>query len=271
MVARTVKGMLGDTVFAEDIGQEVFINLFYSLQEFRGESKLSTYIQKIAVNLTLNEIKRRKRFFSMFSHKANNEMHEFEIADHDTEERKEASEIVNKALLAMDPKFRIIVTMRMLQGYSTKETAEILDLPIGTVLSRLSRAQEQLRIYFKKTMNKMNTSEIKNLIISSLNQDADTSEVSGRMEEEGISYNFSENFGDKVLDKLFSAGLTVKREVEFVKYMNFAFYRIALTGVAAIVILLISIFLMQGSLSINSFLGFSDSYDESIVCLLTGN
>jgi RNA polymerase sigma-70 factor (ECF subfamily) len=145
MVARTVKGMLGDSVFAEDIGQEVFINLFYSLPEFRGESKLSTYIQKIAVNLTLNEIKRRKRFFSMFSQKANNEMHEFEIADHDTEERKEASEIVSRALLAMDPKFRIIVTMRMLQGYSTKETAEILDLPMGTVLSRLSRAQEQLR------------------------------------------------------------------------------------------------------------------------------
>jgi len=145
MVARTVKGMLGDTVFAEDIGQEVFINLFYSLKEFRGESKLSTYIQKIAVNLTLNEIKRRKRFLSMFSHKPNNEMHEFEIADHDTEDRKEASEIVNKALLAMDPKFRIILTMRMLQGYSTKETAEILDLPVGTVLSRLSRAQDQLR------------------------------------------------------------------------------------------------------------------------------
>ena len=145
MVARTVKGMLGDTVFAEDIGQEVFINLFYSLKEFRGESKLSTYIQKIAVNLTLNEIKRRKRFLSMLSHKPNNEMHEFEIADHDTEDRKEASEIVNKALLAMDPKFRIILTMRMLQGYSTKETAEILDLPVGTVLSRLSRAQDQLR------------------------------------------------------------------------------------------------------------------------------
>ena len=145
MVARTVKAMLGDSVFAEDIGQEVFIKLYYSLSEFRGEAKLSTYIQKIAVNLTLNEIKRRKRFFSMFSQKANNEMHEFEVADHDTEERKEASEIVNKALLGLDPKFRIIVTMRMLQGYSTKETAEILDLPLGTVLSRLSRAQEQLR------------------------------------------------------------------------------------------------------------------------------
>jgi RNA polymerase sigma-70 factor (ECF subfamily) len=72
-------------------------------------------------------------------------MHEFEIADHDTEGRKDASELVSKALGKMDPKFRIIVAMRMLQGYSTKETAEILDLPLGTVLSRLSRAQEQLK------------------------------------------------------------------------------------------------------------------------------
>jgi RNA polymerase sigma-70 factor, ECF subfamily len=150
MVARTVKSMLGDSVFSEDIGQEVFIKLYYSLSEFRGEAKLSTYIQKIAVNLTLNEIKRRKRFFSMFSQKGNNEMYEFEVADHDTAERKEASELVNKALLAMDPKFRVIVMMRMLQGYSTKETAEILDLPVGTVLSRLSRAQEQLKSILEK-------------------------------------------------------------------------------------------------------------------------
>jgi len=142
--------MLGYFDFAEDIGQEVFITLFFSLSEFRGEAKLSTYIQKIAVNLTLNEIKRRKRFFSMFSQKGNSEMYEFEVADHDNEERKEASEIVNKALLAMDPKFRVIVMMRMLQGYSTKETAEILDLPLGTVLSRLSRAQEQLKNILKK-------------------------------------------------------------------------------------------------------------------------
>ena len=81
----------------------------------------------------------------MFSQKGNNEMYEFEVADHDPQGKNEAAEIVNKALMKMDPKFRIIVTMRMLQGYSTKETAEILDLPLGTVLSRLSRAQEQLK------------------------------------------------------------------------------------------------------------------------------
>ena len=151
MVARTVKGMLGDSVFAEDIGQEVFIKLYYSLPEFRGEAKLSTYIQKIAVNFTLNEIKRRKRFFSMFAQKGNNEMYEYEVADIDNEEKREATEIVNKALMSIEPKFRIVVAMRMLQGYSTKETAEILDLPLGTVLSRLSRAQEQL----KEILNKL--------------------------------------------------------------------------------------------------------------------
>ncbi len=117
----------------------------------------------------------------------------------------------------------------------------------------------------------MKASEIKNLMISSLNDDADAIEVPGRLEKEGISYNFSHNFSDKVLNKLFSAGLILKREVEFVKYMNFAFYRIALTGVAAIAVLLISIFIIEGSLSLNSFLGLSDNYDESIVCLLTGN
>ena len=145
MVARTVKGMLGDTVYSEDIGQEVFVKLYYSLSDFRGEAKLSTYIQKIAVNLTLNEIKRRKRFFSTFSHAGDEKIHEIDIADHDNEERRDAKELVNKALQGLEPKFRVILTMRMLQGYSTKETAEILGLPMGTVLSRLSRAQDQIK------------------------------------------------------------------------------------------------------------------------------
>jgi RNA polymerase sigma-70 factor, ECF subfamily len=150
MVARTIKGMLGDSVYAEDIGQEVFIKLYYSLAEFRGDSKLSTYIQRIAVNLTLNEIKKRKRTFTLFSQKGDDELSGLEIPDHGSGERSEAAEIVNKALMALEPEFRIVVTMRMLQGYSTKETAEILDLPVGTVLSRLFRAQEQLRTIINK-------------------------------------------------------------------------------------------------------------------------
>jgi hypothetical protein len=117
----------------------------------------------------------------------------------------------------------------------------------------------------------MKPSEIKNLMISALDAEADPVEVSRKVEEEGISYNFSPGFGDSVLKRIYSAGATLNREFEFVKYLNFAFYRIAVAGVAAIIILAITIFLTQGSFSLNSFLGLSDNYDESIVCLLTGN
>lgn len=88
--------------------------------------------------------------FSLFLSKGNNEMYEYEIPDEESSDKREAKELVNKALMQLDPKFRIVVVMRMLQGYSTKETAEILKLPLGTVLSRLSRAQEQLKEILQK-------------------------------------------------------------------------------------------------------------------------
>jgi len=117
----------------------------------------------------------------------------------------------------------------------------------------------------------MKPAEIKELIINSLSADNNVEDTMRKLEEAGVKYSFSEGFRDKVLDRIFSAAVTINREIEFVRSLNTIFYRIALTGVAAIAILLISIFLMEGSLSFNSFLGLSDSYDESIVCLLTGN
>lgn len=117
----------------------------------------------------------------------------------------------------------------------------------------------------------MKPAEIKELIINSLSSDSDSGDTMRKLEEAGLKYSFSDGFRNKVLDRLFSATVAVNREMDFVRSMSSVFYRIALTGIAAIVILLISIFLMEGSLSFNSFLGLSDSYNESIVCLLTGN
>jgi hypothetical protein len=117
----------------------------------------------------------------------------------------------------------------------------------------------------------MKPAEIKKLIIGSLDAGAAPEEIARQLEYEGVSYDFSKGFSDRVIDKIFTASLAVNREIEFVRNMNQVFYRFALTGVAAIVILLISIYLMEGSISFNSFLGLGDSYDESIVCLLTGN
>lgn len=145
MVARTVKGMLGDAAFAEDIGQDAFVRLYRSLNDFRGEAKLSTYLNRIAVNLTLNEIKRRKSHGSMLLSTEEGEGHLRVISDEDDSERRDTKELMNKALAMLEPKFRIVVVMRLLEGYSTKETAGVLKVPQGTVLSRLSRAQDQLK------------------------------------------------------------------------------------------------------------------------------
>lgn len=117
----------------------------------------------------------------------------------------------------------------------------------------------------------MKKDKVKELVINSLSSDFDSGAAMQKLEEAGVNYSFSAGFRDKVLDRIFYAAVSVNREIEFVRSMNSVFYRIALSGVAAIVILLISIILKEGSLSFNSFLGLSDSYDESIVCLLTGN
>lgn len=117
----------------------------------------------------------------------------------------------------------------------------------------------------------MDSSEIKKLLINSLNEDQDPGQIAASLEDRGITYDFSRGFTGRVLDRIFSADVKVAREIEFTKYLNIAFSRIALTGVAAIVLLLISIFMMEGSLSFNSILGVGDTDTESIVCLLTGN
>lgn len=117
----------------------------------------------------------------------------------------------------------------------------------------------------------MEASEIKKVMISSLESDSGNEELISKLETNGIDYDFSDKFASKVLDSIFSVQTKVSREIEFARSLNIAFSRIALTGIAAIVLLLISIFLMEGSLSINSLLGINDTYDESIVSLLTGN
>jgi len=117
----------------------------------------------------------------------------------------------------------------------------------------------------------MKRSEIKKLIISSLDANYAPENAIRQLEEEDLSFDFSETFTGKVIERIFASGVVVNRELEFIRNMSSAFYRIALTGVAAIVLLLISIFLIEGSISLNSFLGLGDTFDESILCLLTGN
>ncbi|MFQ5822886.1 MAG: RNA polymerase sigma factor [bacterium] len=143
-VAATVIGMLGKCQETEDVGQEVFIRFYKALHSFHAESSLGTYLTRIAMNLSLNELKRRKRrqlFFKNFE----DDMTEIAIDPDDTITKHERQELVQNAIQKLEPGFRVVIVLRLINGYSTDETAKILDLPIGTVLSRLSRAQKKLK------------------------------------------------------------------------------------------------------------------------------
>lgn len=145
LVAKTVVGMLGNTQQAEDTGQEVFIRFYQSMSQFKGDSALGTYLTRIAINLSLNALKKQKREKTGDLTKT-----EYRLSSEDVTERIDNKEIIEKALAKLDAKYRSVVILRLVEGYSTKVTADILKLPLGTVLSRLSRAQKKLKELLKQ-------------------------------------------------------------------------------------------------------------------------
>ncbi len=147
-VAATVIGMLGRGQEAEDVGQETFIRCYQSLGRFRGDASLGTYLTRIAMNLSLNAIKRRKRQRWRFVSRDGETDYPLPEPAFDGEawdDARERRRLVHTAIEKLPPKHRAVVVLRIIEGFSTQETADILDIPLGTVLSRLSRAQSKLK------------------------------------------------------------------------------------------------------------------------------
>lgn len=148
-VAATVIGMLGPGGAADDVGQEVFVRFWRALDGFRGEAALKTYLTRIAINLSLNELRRRQRFSSRFVSRDREPdaapLDEPALDGAAPLHRREARRIVHAALQRLQPEHRAVVVVRMIEGHSTKDAAEILGVAPGTVMSRLSRALRALR------------------------------------------------------------------------------------------------------------------------------
>ena len=146
-VRRTVAGMLGEDGEADDVAQEVFIRLHKSLPKFRGEAQLGTFLHRIAINLSLTALdkKKRRNKWRIFHTNTNQTLANIEDSTH-APERKDMQEMIQSALSTLEPEFRSVVVLRLVQGYSMKETAQMLDIPEGTVASRLARAQKKLQV-----------------------------------------------------------------------------------------------------------------------------
>ncbi|MGH7620278.1 MAG: RNA polymerase sigma factor, partial [Gemmatimonadaceae bacterium] len=148
-VAATAIGMLGSGDDADDVGQETFIRFHGALAKFRGDSSLKTYLVHIAMNLSLNALRRRRRLLARFVSRDETEIDSPSPgAGPDGEvDANELRAFVRAAVNRLSEKHRAVVVLRMFQECSTRETARILGVPEGTVLSRLSRALEELEPY----------------------------------------------------------------------------------------------------------------------------
>jgi RNA polymerase sigma-70 factor (ECF subfamily) len=145
-VAATVIGMLGSGDEAEDVGQETFIRFHRALRNFRGESSLKTYLVHIAMNLSINALRRRRRTLLRFVDvdDAAEAAPEPRVGPAGELDADELQGVVQAAVARLGEKHRAVVVLRLFHEYSTRETAQILGVPEGTVLSRLSRAMKEL-------------------------------------------------------------------------------------------------------------------------------
>ena len=136
--------MLADRGEAEEVAQEVFLRVHRSIREFRGEAKLSTWLYAITSRLCLNRLKSPSRARRV-GEAALMRMADTHPNPGATLEASEMEAAVHRAIGELDGDQRIVVVLRDLQGLAYEEIAAALDLPLGTVRSRLHRARMELK------------------------------------------------------------------------------------------------------------------------------
>ena len=148
----TVLRLVGSAEDAEDILQDAFVRAFEKLDQFQGESSFYTWIYRIAVNLALSGHRRRRVRTAMRPGRrgatARGRHALDESADADPAmplERAEREGIVAAALNRLGPEHRAVVVLKDFDGRRYEEISAILDIPVGTVRSRLHRARCELR------------------------------------------------------------------------------------------------------------------------------
>ncbi len=155
-VAATVIGIMGAGDEAEEVGHETMIKLYRSLDRFKGDSELKTFLTRIAINAALDALRRRqrnlKRFIAPTADDDGGNWEDQIPSDADHAQEYENRQAVNFALRQLKPEFRAVAVLRLMQGFSVEETADILQVAPGTVLSRLSRAKTMLANILRKEL-----------------------------------------------------------------------------------------------------------------------
>lgn len=145
---------LNDYEEAVDLAQDTFVRVYFALDRYHTNYAFSTYIYRIAANLAISELRKRKRrsvlsLTGLFQSEDGQET-EFQppdkrpLADSNVIDA-ERERMIAKAIASLPPKYRLPVVLRDVEGRSYDEVAEILRLGLGTTKSRISRARGMLR------------------------------------------------------------------------------------------------------------------------------
>ncbi|NJK92319.1 MAG: sigma-70 family RNA polymerase sigma factor [Blastochloris sp.] len=153
-----VNQMLQDEALTEDVVQEAFVKAYRSFERFKGESKVGTWLYRIAMNQAYDALRkrnRRQKWLGLFPLQEDEESQPHEAVDEHTAvveaEGRDRQELIREALEKLSPEHRAVVELRLVQGFSTEETARILKLQKGTVLSRLFYSCQKLKKHLKQS------------------------------------------------------------------------------------------------------------------------
>jgi len=153
-ILRYVGNMVGEAE-AEDLTQEIFIKINQALPGFRGESKLSTWIYRIATNTALDRL--RQPTYQQMTSSITGTSVESKEADRNiwTGEkiptiewqvvRKEMGECIQEYIQKLPANYRFVLVLCEIEGFKNQEIAEIMGIPMSTVKIRLHRARERLK------------------------------------------------------------------------------------------------------------------------------
>lgn len=144
-VSRLVRRYVANADDADDLTQNIFVELFRCIGSFRGESSLHTWVYRVALNQCLRHCKRSKAPLTPYDEEVVEAMVDPRPGPAHEAARTELSEQVQDALQGLSPLHRDVVILHELHGLSYQECAEVLEVPVGTVKSRLANAFRRLR------------------------------------------------------------------------------------------------------------------------------
>lgn len=147
---------LGDAQEAEDVAQETFIRAWKGLPRFRAESRLSTWLYRIATNLCYNRLPQLKRELSALDPDAEIDLPDDRQGVEETLVSGEMIEQVHTAVNQLPESYRLLITLRHVQGLSYAEIAAVAGMPLGSVKTGIFRARRQLRDMLVHNMREEN-------------------------------------------------------------------------------------------------------------------